>query len=548
MTPSRSSEPPGNGFRNTRAATRIEEFWATDASTAIRFPAALRYLLAAVGRFLPLIPVLLWMIWLDEPAPDRRADWTEPAVAFAMPVMLTLALLGWSRLVASSPTTQRLVRRSRRFHRGLTIARWFNVVWLGVLLFGGGWGTWVLGVLEPVRPDVFRLPGILLGTLPVLVGWVGLTVAGYAVDRRNSEQNLLVLHDNDRPIYAPPGPWRYVWSAIRGQILFTLVPILGVLLIRDLAAGVLHLLNRPMTEMIELAVFVASLMFAFIFAPMLMVRVLGARPLAAGELRDRLEAFSKLLRADCRDILVWDTNFSLGNALVMGVVPRFRYVLLSDLLLESMPTRQIEAVFAHEAGHIRHRHLIWYVLFLVAGLFALYGPATTLYRLLLKLSVPPWLPLDVMLTLAMLGFGLMLFGMLSRLFERQADLFAARSIELLESGNTTLSPLQVAAGPSGARAINGALLRVAELNHFTVRPPAFRASWVRRGVDRLLGTLNNFLHPSIAERIAHVDWIAQAPVLTERFDRRVTAIRFGMISLLLVLSAWALLMWLKPWI
>ena len=41
-----------------------------------------------------------------------------------------------------------------------------------------------------------------------------------------------------------------------------------------------------------------------------------------------------LHRLRFRDILLWPTHNRIANALVMGVMPRFRYVLLSDLLLE----------------------------------------------------------------------------------------------------------------------------------------------------------------------------------------------------------------------
>ena len=66
-----------------------------------------------------------------------------------------------------------------------------------------------------------------------------------------------------------------------------------------------------------------------------------------------------------RDILVWRTHSNMGNAAVMGILPHMRYVLLSDLLLETMTDEQIEAVFAHEMGHVVHRHMAWFVLFFV---------------------------------------------------------------------------------------------------------------------------------------------------------------------------------------
>ena len=41
---------------------------------------------------------------------------------------------------------------------------------------------------------------------------------------------------------------------------------------------------------------------------------------------------------------------------------------MSDALLESLSDRQIEAVFAHEVGHGRHRHLWWYMAMAVSAM------------------------------------------------------------------------------------------------------------------------------------------------------------------------------------
>ena len=77
----------------------------------------------------------------------------------------------------------------------------------------------------------------------------------------------------------------------------------------------------------------------------------------------------------CREILLCGTQHNLGNAAVMGLIPQVRYVMLSDLLLESMTDLQIQAVFAHELGHVKHRHLAWFAMFFLtvsSCLFALW--------------------------------------------------------------------------------------------------------------------------------------------------------------------------------
>ena len=53
----------------------------------------------------------------------------------------------------------------------------------------------------------------------------------------------------------------------------------------------------------------------------------------------------------------------MANAAVIGLLPGWRYVLLSDRLIETMTDAEIEAVFAHELGHIVHNHMAWLVVF-----------------------------------------------------------------------------------------------------------------------------------------------------------------------------------------
>ena len=65
--------------------------------------------------------------------------------------------------------------------------------------------------------------------------------------------------------------------------------------------------------------------------------ILNLRPLEAGPMRDRLEATARRLNCRCSDILVWNTRNGVLNALVVGVVPQLRYIVLSDRLLKDPP-------------------------------------------------------------------------------------------------------------------------------------------------------------------------------------------------------------------
>ena len=102
-----------------------------------------------------------------------------------------------------------------------------------------------------------------------------------------------------------------------------------------------------------------------------------------------------------------------------------RYILLSDVLIETMTDDQIEAVFAHEVGHVVHRHMVWFVIFFGV----LFSGVCCVEKLVENAR---WFNENAMVIgslvcwTAVFWLGL---GFLSRRFERQADVFAARTIQ-----------------------------------------------------------------------------------------------------------------------
>ena len=74
-----------------------------------------------------------------------------------------------------------------------------------------------------------------------------------------------------------------------------------------------------------------------------------------------------------RRILIWESDGMVVNAAVMGLFRPVRYILLSDGLLEMMDDAKIEAVFGHEAGHVKCRHIEFYLLFAVLSMLIVGG-------------------------------------------------------------------------------------------------------------------------------------------------------------------------------
>ena len=58
---------------------------------------------------------------------------------------------------------------------------------------------------------------------------------------------------------------------------------------------------------------------------------------------------------------------------VMGLVSRFRYIMVTEALLEMLTPDEIDQVIAHEIGHIKHHHLVLYLLFFIGFMLISYA-------------------------------------------------------------------------------------------------------------------------------------------------------------------------------
>ena len=159
-----------------------------------------------------------------------------------------------------------------------------------------------------------------------------------------------------------------------------------------------------------------------------------ARPLPKGPVRDRLETLARRFHFRYTNILVWDTDGSVFNAVVTGAMPWYRYVLLSDALIDYLSDDEIAAVFGHEMGHIHHRHLAFFGFFFLGSLAVM---AMICYLIdglfgILSIGGPGQTLVEVVKAVLMLGasgvYFWLVFGAISRMFERQADVFGCRAV------------------------------------------------------------------------------------------------------------------------
>jgi len=256
--------------------------------------------------------------------------------------------------------------------------------------------------------------------------------------------------------------------------------------------------------------------------------------LQPGLLRDRLERVAARFRFRCTDILVWDTDGGVVNAGVTGATPWFRYVLLTDALIEGLNDHEVAAVFGHEIGHSWHRHLAFFGLFFVGsvGVVTLVGASvgeSNLQAILPLDLAPAWLTVaqgGTVLLAALAYFGVV-FGHLSRRFERQADVFGARAVSCDQANcpphpdpYAHQSPAALAKldkstpiCPVGLRTFINALRAVAALN----------------GIDP---SARSWRHGSIARRVAFLEKLENHPEVERRFQSGVNRLRVALAVLL----------------
>ncbi|NRA95105.1 MAG: M48 family metalloprotease [Planctomycetes bacterium] len=231
----------------------------------------------------------------------------------------------------------------------------------------------------------------------------------------------------------------------------------------------------------------------FICAPLLIRFILGARSLEPGPVRTRLEAYGKRTGFRPNDILVWQTGNAITNALYIGIVPCMRYVVVTDALLSKLDPEQVEAVYAHEAGHGARHHTLLFMLLAIGLVLGAYSVVLAMGGLLQPLlsSLDPEvagvtaLAATIGVYVALLAlFFLVGMGWLSRRFETEADLHAVLTMEdpapfvgALEAVGLHMGALK--AGRSGMRHF-GIGTRIGLVNRYTCEPD-FRASF-----DRLL--------------------------------------------------------------
>ena len=461
-------------------------------------------------------------------APDHLAGRVTLMLAGVAGVGAVAGLIGGlvARRLVRPEATFRSRRLLSRVSRGLDF---LSLVVFALIVHGDGWDRVVrdcLGLGRYVLADeaLILLPFVLMQ----LVCWAGL----YPAER-------VPKLGGPRP--SPP-------RRLGGDLLLKarhqyglVLPVAGLFaLLQDLEERYRIVQDLgPWGQLATFGVLGATILVA---SPALVRLSWPASPMPPGPLRDRLERLARRFGFRFTEILVWDTGGAIVNAGVTGALPWFRYVLVTDAMVENLTPRQIEAVFGHELGHVAHRHLASFGGFFLGtvGVMALLGKAVEWFDSLGPAAgewgrsgwAGPIVEAAVLLGFAV-GYFFLIFGYLSRRFERQADIFGCRAVSC---GRADCPPhLDINADPDaegsrpdalcpvGIGIFVEALMSVAMLNGIEPRSASWR-------------------HGSIARRIAFLRGLEGRPEAEHRFQRRVAGLRLALglaLSMALILAVWS---------
>ena len=293
----------------------------------------------------------------------------------------------------------------------------------------------------------------LVGIVPLIAGLMLIRLALYEVEQQVTPRN-----------------WKR-GEHLNVHLKFLLLPVLPLFVYMCLLDLIAHLPFLADHTYLPIALMALLIFLAYTCAPLLLGFIWRTVPLADVNLRNKLHRLAAQDKIKYRDIVIWQTE-SVANAAVAGIAPWSRKIFLTEALLKHFPTDEIEAIVAHEFGHIRYKHILTYLMFLIAYFlsYAIYYIyiGQTLESIVSTSSLLP----AIGLVFFVFSYFVIIFRALSRRFEHQADLYAV-----------TLT--------GKSEALQLALVRLAYLNYMP------------RSIQRLFELFQT--HPSVDRRIKFIE-------------------------------------------
>ncbi len=135
----------------------------------------------------------------------------------------------------------------------------------------------------------------------------------------------------------------------------------------------------------QLLLFGVVLCAFLIYSPWLVVRLWRCQPIPPNPARTALESFCEKHRFRLGGFLFWPiVSEDAITAGIIGILPRLRYILLTPGILRLLDDDELQAVAAHEMGHVRRLHIPFYLIFFLGYSLLAYAFNDLILLFLLK--------------------------------------------------------------------------------------------------------------------------------------------------------------------
>ncbi|MBX3367906.1 MAG: M48 family metalloprotease [Phycisphaeraceae bacterium] len=454
--------------------------------------------------FIPILVLIAIMSRMGQGSPvlSERIGDTNAA-------LLSIALIITPSILAAAMTAL-CVRTLDRTGSWAIISRIARAHWLAQTACGIATAaaiSWI-GWLDVIRASIgdWILLDEIIAASPWALATAILAITSYTVDRRLRVAATIRELDSGQSVSRLVGLGPWIVIRLREAVLCSFLPGLlflgwlegagtAMLAIDQLWPGSMLLpseVGSPSLTPFAEGIMIAGAIALAAMAPMLLARILPTVPLRSGRLVELVREICRIHRVRPIPLRLWRPSAGQANAMVMGMIPGSRAMLVSERLIEGMQEPLLAAVIGHEIGHVRRRHIPW-----LAG-------AVLATSMCMQWIIGEGIGAFTIMAIVAVA------GLTSRRFEAQADLLAVESLERMGLPRDAACAAMIAA-----------LHRVAELNGIS---PSRR----------------DFLHGSIEARITRLASIPADPAEALRIHRNAAWTRLAIAAALIASAVlWA---------
>jgi Zn-dependent protease with chaperone function len=254
----------------------------------------------------------------------------------------------------------------------------------------------------------------------------------------------------------------YIFS----QISFA-VPILLPWILLSGVADIINVLPFSLPKQLlattagEITYFLVFLLAIAVLGPAMIQKFWRCKPVEKGEHRRRIENLCEKAGLEYHNILYWPIfGGRMITAAVMGLIKKFRYILVTHSLLDMLQPEEVDAVIAHEIGHVKKHHLLFYLLFFIGYMIISFATfnlliysivvSASIYRLITSTGIDQTTVTTSIFSMTIIVVFVIyfryIFGYFMRNFERQADTYV---YTLFDNAQPLISTFKKIAATSG---------------------------------------------------------------------------------------------------